>query len=95
MAHNYVLRAVLVLQAVERMQIAGEIVQNNTAGAKAHGLFWCVCGTTEVVPCYKAGLPSRFSVSCLTRRLAIFPAQISALPKQVFQANQTKRGHYV
>jgi hypothetical protein len=30
--------------------------ERQTAGAKAHFLFCCTCGTTEVVPCYKTSV---------------------------------------
>jgi hypothetical protein len=77
------------------MQIAGEIGQDSAAEAKAHALFCLACGTTEVVPGYKAGLPLHPSSSCSVAPAAKIPAQIGAFPPQISQANTMKRGFYV
>jgi hypothetical protein len=84
------------------MRVTGEIDDNTAAGAKARDLFRCVCGTTEVVPCYKAGLHLHLSASCFAHSsfcsaqpFASFTTPVGAFPTQVSQAKTMKRGLYV
>ena len=51
----------MALEAAEKGLISGEMPENHVAGAKAKPLFCGVCGTTEVVPCYKTSANRRFS----------------------------------
>jgi hypothetical protein len=54
-------------QAAEKGLKSGEILEIHPAGAKAQPLLSCICGPTEVVPCYKTGLLSSFSAACKAR----------------------------
>jgi hypothetical protein len=43
--------------------IASMFLKSHPSGAKARHFGRCFCGTTEVVPCYKTMLHSRFIAS--------------------------------
>jgi hypothetical protein len=57
---------------------AGRLPEGHTSGAKAHGHFGAVFGTTEVMPCYKAGnatagpsTPLKYASLRMTARLLV------------------------
>jgi hypothetical protein len=50
-------------EAAEKPGKMGEYPEKHPAGAKAHPLLSAYCGTTEVVPCYKARLKRSFSAA--------------------------------
>ena len=50
-------------EAAEKLQIGGSGCRGRIAGAEARVDF-AVCGTTEVVPCYKAPTDLIFSAAC-------------------------------
>jgi hypothetical protein len=71
-----------VKEAAEIGLIPCEKSEKHTAGAKAQRLFCCICGTTEVVPCYKTGQLSRFSAACKARvDFAVFAARLKSYPE--------------
>jgi ATP-dependent exoDNAse (exonuclease V) beta subunit len=57
-------------QASENGPNLCEIPEKHPAGAKAQSSLADVCGTTEVVPCYKASAPESVSVGCETAHAA-------------------------
>jgi hypothetical protein len=77
LGRSLILKRMIFSEREQRKQFS-KIEQENSAGAKAQDLMSGTFGTTKVVPCYKAGLPSNFSAVCF-RPMAMIALQAAWL----------------